>query len=118
MRRSWRSTGARDVLRKDDANAPTRAHAHAARAGVGGGFIQGNQAEAQPCAGNQPPSVEFDAGTAGGAGDLHFGGGVDALEHWFARVAIAVAIGVMADDPAAVPVVVSSGACAAVGVVR
>src|SRR3990167_1286601 len=84
---------------------------------MGGGFVQGNQAEAQPGTINQAPAVEFDAGAATGACHLHLAWSFDALQYGLAGVAGPVVVGVLADDPAAIPVAGANGAGAAVGVV-
>ena len=75
-----------------------------------GAFVEGNETETEPGAVNQTPAVELDAGASAGTRDLHFRRCIDALQHGIRRVAGAIAVGVVADEPTAVPVARTSGA--------
>ena len=75
-----------------------------------------DEIEAEVRAGYQAIAVENDAVVAPGAGNLGAVGAVVTQQHRLVGVAAVVAVGVGADEPAAVPFTLGAGGGAAVGV--
>ena len=79
-------------------------------------LVVGDEVEADVSTGHQAIAVENDAVVAPGAGNLGAVGAVVTQQHRFAGGAAVVAVGVGADEPAAVPFALGAGSGAAVGV--